>query len=63
MFTFKEYYFYHQDCPRICLKHIDDIYTKWQDKKRDLIYKKLKLIYNENYNSDDEQSSEKSTKN
>jgi hypothetical protein len=47
MFTFKEYYFYHQDCPRIFIKGIEEPYAKWQDKKRDLIYKKLKIAYNE----------------
>ena len=46
MFTFKEYYFYHQDCPRVFLKGIEDVYAKWQDKKRDLVYKKLKIVYN-----------------
>jgi len=51
MFTFKEYYFYHQDCPRIFMKPIEETYAKWQDKKRDLVYKKLKLIYNESYTS------------
>lgn len=52
MFTFKEYYFYHQDCPRIFLKGIEEAYAKWQDKKRDLVYKKLKIAYNESNSSD-----------
>lgn len=51
MFTFKEYYFYHQDCPRIFLKGIEEAYAKWQDKKRDFIYKKLKIAYNESDSS------------
>lgn len=33
------------------MKGIEEAYAKWQDKKRDLIYKKLKLIYNESYSS------------
>lgn len=54
MTTFKEYYFYHTDCPRVFLKTIEEIYAKWQDRKRDLVYKKLKLIYNESLsNSED----------
>lgn len=51
MYTFKEYYFYHEDCPRIFIKGIEEVYTKWQDRKRDMVYKKLKLIYNESYSS------------
>jgi hypothetical protein len=46
MFTFKEYYFYHQDCPRIFLKGIEEPYAKWQDRRRDLVYKQLKIAYN-----------------
>ena len=53
MFTFKEYYYYHQDCPRIFVKGIEEAYAKWQDKKRDIIYKKLKLLYKDSYSSDD----------
>ena len=52
MFTFKQYYFYHEDCPRIFMKYIEEPYAKWQDKKRDLVYKKLKLLYKESYSSD-----------
>lgn len=47
MFTFKEYYFYHQDCPRIFMEDIEIIYAKWQDRKRNLVYKKLKKMFNE----------------
>lgn len=49
MFTFKEYYFYHEDCPRIFIKGIEEPYARWQDKKRDLVYKKLKILYKESY--------------
>lgn len=52
MFTFKEYYFYHEDCPRIFMKGIEAPYAKWQDKKRDLVYKRLKILYKESYSSD-----------
>lgn len=60
MFTFKEYYFYHEDCPRIFMKGIEESYSKWQDRKRDLVYKKLKMIYNESYSSrsDDSKANE-----
>jgi hypothetical protein len=51
MFSFKEYYYYHHDCPRIFVKDIQDIIAKWQDRKRDYLYKKLKLIYNESIES------------
>lgn len=51
MFAFKEYYFYHEDCPRIFCKHLELMYEKWQDKRRDLVYKKLKVLYNEPYSS------------
>lgn len=54
MFTFKEYYFYHQDCPRIFLKGIEEPYAKWQDKKRDLVYKRLKIAYNESDSSSED---------
>ena len=33
------------------MKGIEEAYAKWQDKKRDLVYKKLKLAYNESYSS------------
>ncbi len=29
------------------MKQIEDIYSKWQDRRRDLVYKKLKILYNE----------------
>jgi hypothetical protein len=51
MSGFKEYYFYHEDCPRILMKKIELIYEKWQDKKRDFLYKKLKLMYDESMSS------------
>lgn len=51
MFTFKEYYFYHQDCPRIFMKGIEELYSKWQDRKRDLVYKRLKILYNESFST------------
>ena len=63
MFTFKEYYYYHQDCPRIFLKGIEDVYSKWQDRKRDLVYKKLKLLYNESVDSSDDSHEEQPSKN
>ena len=63
MFTFKEYYYYHQDCPRVFQKQIEDIYSKWQDKKRDLIYKKLKLLYNESVSSSEDSRNEQPSKN
>jgi len=64
MFTFKEYYFYHYDCPRIFLKDVEETYAKWQDRKRDLVYKKLKLIYNESYvSSTDSHADEQPSKN
>ena len=47
MGTFKEYYFYHEDCPRIFMEGIEIIYAKWQDRKRNLVYKKLKNLFNE----------------
>jgi hypothetical protein len=47
MFTFKEYYFYHQDCPRIFIEDLEIIYAKWQDRKRNIVYKKLKHLFNE----------------
>lgn len=34
------------------MKYIEEPYAKWQDKKRDLVYKKLKLLYKESYSSD-----------
>ena len=49
MNTFKEYYLYHEDSPRLHQKNVDIIYEKWQDKRRDVIYKKLKLLYDESY--------------
>lgn len=33
------------------MKGIQIAYTKWQNRKRDLVYKKLKMIYNESYSS------------
>jgi len=33
------------------MKDVEEAYAKWQDRKRDLVYKKLKLIYNESYSS------------
>ena len=64
MFTFKEYYFYHHDCPRIFQKQIEDAYSKWHDRKRDLVYKKLKLLYNESVSSSiDSQHHEQPSKN
>ena len=34
------------------MKGIEEVYSKWQDKKRDQVYKKLKLIYNEDCESE-----------
>lgn len=51
MFAFKEYYFYHEDCPRIFMNGVQDTYERWHDKRRDLVYKKLKIMYNESYSS------------
>lgn len=34
------------------MKDIEDVYAKWQDKKRDVVYKKLKILYKESYSSD-----------
>lgn len=62
MNTFKEYYFYHEDCPRIFMKHIEEMYSKWQDRKRDLVYKKLKILYNESISSENNSSRDDSNK-
>lgn len=51
--TFKEFYYYHEDCPRIFGdSHIAERYEYWQEKKRDLVYKKLKMMYDESYSDD-----------
>lgn len=63
MFSFKEYYFYHQDCPRIFLKGLEEVYAKWHDKKRDLVYRRLKLIYNESCSSEDSQINDQKSQN
>ena len=47
LITFKEYYFHHEHCPRIHTKDVEAIYHKWQDRKRDLAYRRLKVLYNE----------------
>jgi hypothetical protein len=45
------------------MKDIEDVYAKWQDKKRDLVYKKLKLIYKESYDSDSSQMDDQKSQN
>lgn len=45
MSAFKEYYFYHEDCPRIFIEKIEEVYEKWHEHRRDLVYKKLKIMY------------------
>jgi hypothetical protein len=39
------------------MKGIEEYYSKWQDRKRDLVYKRLKILYNESFST--EKSSEK----
>ena len=33
------------------MKYIEELYSKWQDRRRDLVYKKLKILYNESFSS------------
>lgn len=47
MSMFKEYYFYHEDCPRVFMPDIEVIYGKWQDRKRNFMYKKLKNLFDQ----------------
>ena len=49
--AFKEYYYYHEDCPRIFTKGIERVYERWHEKRRDVIYKRLKQMFNESYSS------------
>lgn len=44
---FKEYYFYHEDCPRVFMRDVEIIYGKWQDRKRNFMYKKLKNLFDQ----------------
>jgi hypothetical protein len=38
------------------------MYSKWQDRKRDLVYKKLKILYNESISSEGDTSRDDSHK-
>lgn len=38
------------------------MYSKWQDRKRDLVYKKLKILYNESMSSENNSSRDDSNK-
>ena len=51
MAAFREYYYYHEDCPRIFTKGVNQVYERWHEKRRDIVYKKLKQMFNESYSS------------
>lgn len=40
------------------MKSIEQLYSKWQDRKRDLVYKKLKIMYNESISTSRSSSKE-----
>ena len=56
--VFKEYYRYHEDYPRIFSEKIKDVYERWYEKKRDQVYKKLKIMYGESYDSSENSDSD-----
>jgi hypothetical protein len=55
MSIFQEYYFYHEDCPRIFEKNIEMMYGKWHDRKRNFVYRKFIKGYGKG--ADDSESS------
>jgi len=40
------------------MKYIEEIYSKWQDRRRDMVYKKLKILYNESFSTSRSSSKE-----